>query len=70
LDKVRAFASQHRKKLLVVVFDPFRAMEEMRRGQYRWDQEIVDYLSREQVNYFDMNDVHLRDFKKYNLNWG
>jgi hypothetical protein len=32
-----------------------------------YDQEIVDYLVREKFTYFDMNEVRLRDFKRYNL---
>lgn len=67
LEKAREFARQNHKKLLVVLFDPYRAMAEMRRSASRYDQEIVDYLAREQFDYFDMNEVHLRDFKKFNL---
>ncbi|MHC1763069.1 MAG: hypothetical protein AB9869_02015 [Verrucomicrobiia bacterium] len=67
LEKAREFARQNHKKLLVVLFDPYRAMAEMRRSASRYDQEVVDYLAREQLDYFDMNEVHLRDFKKSNL---
>jgi len=67
LEKARDFARQKGKKLLVVLFDPYRAMAEMRRSGTRYDQPIVDYLAREKFSYFDMNEVHLRDFKKYNL---
>jgi hypothetical protein len=67
LGKVREFARQNRKKLLVVLFDPGRAMAELRQSGARYDQEIVDYLAKEKFNYFDMNEVHLRDFKKYNI---
>ena len=67
LEKAREFARQNRKKLLVVLFDPYRAMAEMRRSGTRYDQEIVDYLAREKFDYFDMNEVHLRDFKTFNL---
>jgi hypothetical protein len=67
LEKARAFATQNRKKLLVVLFDPYRAMAELHRSGTRYDQEIVDYLVREKFTCFDMNEVHLRDFKKYNL---
>ncbi len=67
LEKAREFARQHQKKLLVVLFDPYRAMAEMRRSGARYDQEIVDYLAREKFAYYDMNEVHLRDFKKFNL---
>jgi hypothetical protein len=67
LEKAREFARQKGKKLLVVLFDPYRAMAEMKRSGTRYDQPIVDYLVREKVDYFDMNEVHLRDFQKYNL---
>jgi hypothetical protein len=67
LEKSQAFAKQNGKKLLVVLFDPYRAMAEMHRSGTRYDQPIVDFLVREKFNYFDMNEVHLRDFKKYNL---
>lgn len=50
-----------------VLFDPSRAMAKMRRSGNRYDQEIVDYLVNQQFDYFDMNEVHLRDFKKCNL---
>jgi hypothetical protein len=67
LGKARDFARSNGKKLLVVLFDPYRAMAEMRLSGTRYDQEIVDYLRREKFDYFDMNEVHLRDFKKYSL---
>lgn len=67
LDKVRTFANQNRKKLLVVLFDPYRAMAELQRSGPRYDQEIVDFLVREKFTYFDMNEVHLRDFQKYRI---
>jgi hypothetical protein len=67
LGEVREFARRHRKQLLVVLFDPFRAMYEMHRGEPRHDAELVDHLRREGVHYFDMNDVHLEDFKRYRI---
>jgi len=67
LEKAREFARQNHKKLLVVLFDPSRALAEVRRSATRYDQEIVDYLAREKFDYFDMNEVHLRDFKNFNL---
>lgn len=69
LDKVREFARQRSKKLLVVLFDPGRAMRELRQGGTRYDQPMVDYLQRHQVDYFDMNLVHLRDFERYRISW-
>ena len=67
LEKARDFARHNGKELLVVLFDPYRAMAEMRQSGTRFDQPIVDYLVREKFAYFDMNEVHLRDFQKCNL---
>jgi hypothetical protein len=70
LEKARAFADENGKKLMVVLFDPYRAMEEMRSGGKRYDQEIVDYLATERFNVFDMNEVHLRDYRRSQLPYG
>jgi hypothetical protein len=67
LDKAREFATQHEKKLMVVLFDPYRAMAEMRQSGKRYDQEVVDYLAAEGFDFFDMNEVHLRDYQRYNV---
>jgi hypothetical protein len=70
LEKARRFADENGKKLMVVLFDPYRAMDQMRRGERRYDQEIVDYLAAEGFNVFDMNEVHLRDFRRSRLPYG
>jgi hypothetical protein len=67
LEKARQFARQNRKKLLVVLFDPYRALADMRDGKPRYDQQVVDYLIRENFDYFDMNEVQLRDFRKHKV---
>jgi hypothetical protein len=67
LRKAREFAQQNRKKLLIALFDPGRAMREMREKGTRYDQPIVDYLKAEKFEYFDMNEVQLRDFDRYRI---
>jgi hypothetical protein len=67
LAKAREFSTENAKKLLVFLFDPYRAMTEMQKGGTRYDQEIVDYLDKEKFDFFDMNEIHLRDFKKYSV---
>jgi hypothetical protein len=69
LEKVRAFVSHENKRLLILLFDPFATLQQMHKGEPRNDQETVDYLVRNKVDYFDMNEAHLRDFKKYSLSW-
>jgi hypothetical protein len=70
LEKARRFADENGKKLMVVLFDPYRAMDQMRQGGRRFDQEIVDYLAAEGFNVFDMNEVHLRDYRRSQLPYG
>jgi hypothetical protein len=67
LAKAREFTKQNGKKLLVILFDPYRVMADMQKGGTRYDQEIVDYLKEEKFDYFDMNEVQLRDYRKYSL---
>jgi hypothetical protein len=67
LTKAREFAAGSRKKLLVVLFDPGRAMRQLRDGGTRYDQPAVDFLKRENFDYFDMNEVQLRDFARYRI---
>jgi hypothetical protein len=70
LEKARTFADENGKKLLVVLFDPYRAMAEMQRGEGRYDREVVDYLTAGKFDVFDMNEVHLQDFRRSNLAYG
>ncbi len=37
------------------------------REEARYDQEIVDYLIKQKLRYFDMNIAHHRDYKSFNL---
>ncbi|HEX8312241.1 MAG TPA: hypothetical protein VF614_13045 [Chthoniobacteraceae bacterium] len=67
LNKVKAFAAENERKVLIVVFDPYRVTKSLLRQKERYDQEIIDFLRLGEFNYFDMNLVHLDDFKSFNL---
>ncbi len=68
LDKARTFADQNRKKLLIVLFDPWSAIEKMKQASATgFDQELLDYLVKRKFNYFDMNDAYIRYIRKYRL---
>ena len=69
LEKAREFARQNGKKLLVVLFDPGRVLPQLVEGRARYDQEIVDFLSENGFTYFDMNVVHVEDFKCFRLTY-
>jgi hypothetical protein len=68
LDKARAFARQNGKKLLVVL-NLTTSISTLKEYGTRDDQETLDYLVKNKVDYFDMNEVYLSDSKKYNLSF-
>jgi hypothetical protein len=67
LDKVRAFARENGKKL-VIVLNLNADIAEMKQRGTREDQELVDYLVKEKFDYVDMNEIFLREIRKSNLN--
>jgi hypothetical protein len=67
LQKSREFVDNSGKKLMVILFDPRTAMNQLLLGEPRVDQTIVDFLEKEGFNYFDMNLVHAEDYKVYKL---
>ena len=69
LEKVRKFTRQNGKRLLVVLFDPGRVLPQLVQGRPRYDQEIVDFLRENGFTYFDMNVVHVEDFKCFRLTY-
>jgi hypothetical protein len=40
----------------------------MANGEARYDQEVLDFIEEHNFRFFDMNKVHLDDYKKFNLN--
>lgn len=67
LKKTKNFCQENGKSLLLVHFDPYRVFMNMARGESRFDQEIIDFIKENGFNFFDMNEIHLEDFKKFNL---
>jgi hypothetical protein len=67
LDQSREFVAENNKKLMVILFDPYSVTKELIMSGTRYDQEIVDHLEENGFNYFDMNLVHVEDFKSFNL---
>ncbi|MFI6817476.1 hypothetical protein ACIBG7_34115 [Nonomuraea sp. NPDC050328] len=67
LEKVTAWAARHGRKVLVALSDPVRSVRQVHRQERRHDQDVVDHLRREDLAYFDMNEVHLRGHRKYRL---
>jgi hypothetical protein len=67
LDKARAYAQQHGKKLLVVLVMNTDGAALEKTG-VRDNQEVVDYLRRENFYYFDIDQALVDDYKKANTN--
>lgn len=67
LTKAGEFASNNNKKLLVIIFDPYRVTKELIQTGMRYDEEIVNFLNSNNFNYIDMNLAHVEDYKNYNL---
>jgi hypothetical protein len=67
LERTNEFAGKTGRKLLLVHFDPGRVFRGMINGQVRYDKEIIDFIREKAFYFFDMNDVHVKDFGKFNL---
>ena len=69
VEKTSKFCKQKGKKLMVCILCP-TAIRQLLNNQPRYDQEIADYLARETEPFFDMNIVHLNDYRDFNLSVG
>jgi hypothetical protein len=67
LAKAKEFVRSNHRKLMVILFDPYRVTRTLLQGGDRYDREIVDFLNENDFNYIDMNLVHVEDFKNFNL---
>jgi hypothetical protein len=67
LNKAQDFASANDKKLMVIIFDPYRVTKPLLKGGARYDQEIADFLQANHINHIDMNLMHVEDFKSFKL---
>jgi hypothetical protein len=67
LHKTQKFCRKNNKELLLIHFDPYGVFRSMIHGEVRYDQEVMDFIGENNFRYFDMNKVHVEDFKKFNL---
>jgi len=68
LSKAKEFCTRNDKNLLIIHFDPYGVFRPMVRGEARYDQEVINFIRDNGFRYFDMNETHLEDYKKFNLN--
>jgi hypothetical protein len=66
IQKAWDFCQNKGKNLMILLLCP-RATRQLLDGQLRYEQDIVDYLDAKGFPYFDMNLVHLKDYKSFNL---
>jgi hypothetical protein len=57
------------KKLLLIHFDPYRVLRQLVNEEDRYDQEVIDFIKVKDLRLFDMNEVHVEDYKNFNLSW-
>lgn len=69
LSKAGDFVERRGKKLLVILFDPYRVMRSLVERQQRYDQEVVDFLRQTSFRYFDMNLAHLDDYQSFSISF-
>ena len=67
LKKAKQFTHERDKQLMVILLDPYRVTRVLLEGGERYDQEIVDFLKENKFRVFDMNLVHVEDYKSFNL---
>jgi len=66
IDRSLEFTEQNGKKLLICLFDPKVTRQLVTDGK-RYDAPVVEHLQSKGARYFDMNLVHVEDFKAFNL---
>ena len=67
LSKAKEFVRTNDKKLMVIIFDPYRVTRPLLQEANRYDREIVDFLDENGIKYIDMNLVHVEDFRSFDL---
>lgn len=67
LKMAEKFTREHQKMLMIIHFDPYGVFRSMVNGIPRYDLEVMEFIRENNLNFFDMNEVHLEDFKKFNL---
>lgn len=65
LDRVREFAKQHGKTVLIVLSYSARAIAQFLHKQVRLDQPLIDYLKQASLPYVDLIEVHAADAAKF-----
>ena len=68
LQKTKEFCEENQKQLLLIHFDPYGVFRPLVNGVARYDQEVIDFIEENNFRFFDMNNVHLEDYKVFNLN--
>ena len=60
------YCQNHQKKMMVITLCP-RVVRQLIEGHKRYDQEIVDFFIGKNIQHFDMNLVHVEDYRSFRL---
>ena len=66
LEAAGDFCHTNGKELMILLLCP-SVTKQLLHGKERYDQSIVDFLSSKGFKYFDMNQVHLQDYRSFSL---
>ena len=69
IGKGAKFCEERGKKLMLIHFDPYGVLRQLVNGEERYDQDVIDFIRKRDLRFFDMNQVHVEDYKKFNLSW-
>ena len=69
LKKTQDFIKKEGKKLMLVHLDPYGVFKPILNGEERYDKEVIEFIRDNDFNFFDMNEVHVKDFKQFNLSF-
>ncbi|MBD3184197.1 hypothetical protein GF312_18070 [Candidatus Poribacteria bacterium] len=66
IQKACDYCNGKNKKLMIALLCP-TATRQLLNGQQRYEQDIINFIDKNGIRYFDMNLVHLTDYKDFNL---
>lgn len=67
IKKVKQFCAKENKKFMVLLTYPASQIVDIYNGKPRHNQEFIDFLKSENVPFVDFANVHLEDFKSFNV---
>lgn len=67
IKKAKEFCDKKSKKFMVLLTYSAGQIVDIYNGKPRYNQEFIDFLKSENIHFVDFADVHLEDFKSFNV---